>query len=105
MARPRLSDELRQAIATGDTSGARERLAAFREDTTHAYADARLSLDSAAMYFLERRDYDRAVAILELALMEYPDVPRAYANLSAAYLARTRAQASSTVAERAEPEP
>ncbi len=105
VARPRLSDELRQAIATGDTAGARERLAAFREDSTHAYADARLSLDSAAMHFLERRDYDRAVAILELALMEYPDVPRAYANLSAAYLARARAQASSTVAERAEPEP
>lgn len=105
VARPRLSDEIRQAIAMGDTASARERLAAFREDTAHAYADARLSLDSAAMYFLERRDYDRAVVILELALMEYPEVPRAYANLSAAYLARSRAQAPSTVAERAEPEP
>ncbi len=105
VARPRLSDEIRQAIAAGDTSTARERLAAFRDDSTHAYADARLSLDSAAMHFLERRDYDRAIAILELALMEYPDVPRAYANLSAAYLARTRAQAPATVAERAEPEP
>lgn len=104
VARPRLSEEIRQAIAVGDTSAARERLSVFREDTTHAYADARLSLDSAAMYFLERRDYDRAVAILELALMEYPDVPRAYSNLSAAYLARTRAQVRSTVAERAEPE-
>ena len=103
--RPRLSDEIRQAIAAGDTAAARERLAAFREDTTHAYADVRLALDSAAMHFLERRDYDRAIAILELAVMEYPDVPRAYANLSAAYLARTRAQVPSTVAERAEPEP
>jgi hypothetical protein len=37
--------------------------------------------------------------------MEYPDVPRAYVNLSAAYRARTRAQMPSTVAERAEPEP
>ncbi|HJU67254.1 MAG TPA: hypothetical protein VJ650_03330 [Gemmatimonadaceae bacterium] len=103
--RPRLSEEIRQAITAGDTAVARERLAAFREDTTHAYADARLSLDSAALHFLERRDYDRAIAILELAVMEYPDVPRAYANLSAAYLARTRAQVPSTVAERAEPEP
>lgn len=105
VARPRLADEIRVAIAAGDTAGARERLAAFREDTTHAYTDARLALDSAAMHFLERREYDRAIAILELALMEYPDVPRAYANLSAAYLARTRAQVQSTVAERAEPEP
>jgi hypothetical protein len=105
VARPRLADEIRTAIAAGDTAGARERLAAFREDTTHAYADARLSLDSAATHFLERREYDRAIAILELALMEYPDVPRAYANLNAAYLARTRAQVPSTVAERAEPEP
>jgi tetratricopeptide (TPR) repeat protein len=102
---PALSDEIRQAVAAGDTATARERLAAYRADTTHAYADARLALDSAAMYFLERRDYDRAIAILELAVMEYPDVPRAYANLSAAYLARTRAQMPSTVAERAEPEP
>jgi hypothetical protein len=101
---PRLSDEIREAIAAGDTSAARERLAAFLADTTHAYADARESLDSAATYFLERRDYDRAIAILELAVMEYPDVPRAYASLSAAYLARTRAQ-TPTVAERAEPEP
>ena len=103
--RPRLSDEIRQAIASGDTAAARERLAAFREDTTHAYADARLSLDSAALHFLERRDYDRAIAILEMAVLEFPDVPRAYASLSAAYLARTRAQAPATVAERAEPEP
>lgn len=102
---PRLSDAIRQAVAAGDTAGARERLAAFRLDTTHAYADVRLSLDSAALYFLERRDYDRAIAILELAVMEFPDVPRAYANLSAAYLARTRSQTPATVAERAEPEP
>jgi hypothetical protein len=105
VARPRLSDELRQAVAAGDTAAARERLATFRADTTHAYVDARLSLDSAALHFLERREYDRAIAILELAVMEFPDVPRAYANLSAAYLARTRAQQPSTVAERAEPEP
>lgn len=105
VARPRLSDEIRAAIGVGDTATARARLAAFREDTAYAYTDARLSLDSAAMHFLERRDYDRAIAILELALMEYPDVPRAYVNLSAAYLARTRAQVPSTVAERAEPEP
>lgn len=102
---PRLSDAIRQAVAAGDTTGARERLAAFRLDTTHAYADARLSLDSAALHFLERRDYDRAIAILELAVMEFPDVPRAYANLSAAYLARARSQTPATVAERAEPEP
>jgi tetratricopeptide (TPR) repeat protein len=105
VARPRLSDEIRQAMAVGDTAAVRERFAAYRADTTHAYSDARLSLDSAAMHFLERSDYDRAIAILELAVMEYPDVPRAYANLSAAYLARTRAQAPSTVAGRAEPEP
>jgi hypothetical protein len=105
VARPRLSDEVRQAVAAGDTAAARERLAAFRADTTHAYVDARLSLDSAALHFLERREYDRAIAILELAVMEFPDVPRAYASLSAAYLARTRAQQPSTVAERAEPEP
>jgi Tfp pilus assembly protein PilF len=80
-------------------------LAAYRADSTHAYADARLSLDSAALHFLERRDYDRAITILELAVMEYPDVPRAYLSLSAAYRARTRAQTQSTVAERAEPEP
>jgi hypothetical protein len=103
--RPRLSEEVRQAITAGDTAAARERLAAFRADSTHAYADARASLDSAALHFLERRDYDRAIAILELAVMEFPDVPKAYANLSAAYLARTRAQQPSTVAERAEPEP
>jgi hypothetical protein len=102
---PRLSEEIRQAIAVGDTAGARERLAAYRADSTHAYADARLSLDSAALHFLERRDYDRAITILELAVMEYPDVPRAYLSLSAAYRARTRAQTQSTVAERAEPEP
>jgi hypothetical protein len=105
VARPRLSDEIRQATAAGDTAAVRERLAAFRADTRHAYVDARLSLDSAALHFLERREYDRAIAILELAVMEYPDVPRAYATLSAAYLARTRAQQPSTVAERAEPEP
>jgi hypothetical protein len=103
--RPRLSEEIRQAIAAGDTASARERFAAFRADSTHAYVDARASLDSAALHFLERRDYDRAIAILELAVMEFPDVPKAYANLSAAYLARTRAQQPSTVAERAEPEP
>jgi hypothetical protein len=103
--RPRLSEEVRQAIAAGDTASARERLAAFRADSTHAYVDARASLDSAALHFLERRDYDRAIAILELAVMEFPDVPKAYASLSAAYLARTRAQQPSTVAERAEPEP
>jgi hypothetical protein len=103
--RPALSDEIRQAIAAGDTAAARERFAAFRADTTHAYIDARRSLDSAALHFLERREYDRAIAILELAVMEFPDVPRAYANLSAAYLARARAQQPSTVAERAEPEP
>jgi hypothetical protein len=102
--RPRLSDEIRQAISAGDTAAARGHLAAFRADTTHAYADARASLDTAALHFLERREYDRAIFILELALMEYPDVPWAYANLSAAYLARTRAQ-QPTVAERAEPEP
>lgn len=102
---PRLSETIRQAIAAGDTAAAREQLAAYRADTTHAYADARLSLDSAALHFLERRDYDRAIAILELAVMEYPDVPRAYVNLSAAYRARTRAQMPPTVAERAEPEP
>ena len=105
VARPRLSEELRQAIAAGDTAAARERLAVFRADSTHAYVDARLSLDSAAAHFLERREYDRAIAILELAVMEFPDVPRAYASLSAAYLARTRSQQPSTVAERAEPEP
>jgi hypothetical protein len=105
VSRPRLSDEVRQAIAAGDTAAARERLAAFRADTTHAYVDARPSLDSAALHFLERREYDRAIVILELAVMEFPDVPRAYANLSAAYLARARAQQPSTVAERAEPEP
>ena len=105
VAGPRLSDEIRQAIAVGDTAAARSRLEAFRSDTTHAYADVRQSLDSAAMHFLERRDYDRAIAILEMAVMEFPDVPRAYANLSAAYLARTRSQTPATVAERAEPEP
>jgi hypothetical protein len=103
--RPSLSDEIRQAIAVGDTAGARDRLASFRADAAHAYVDGRRSLDSAALHFLERREYDRAIAILELAVMEYPDVPRAYANLSAAYLARARAQQPSTVAERAEPEP
>jgi hypothetical protein len=103
--RPGLSDEIRQAIAVGDTAAARERLATFRADSTHAYLDARRSLDSAALHFIERREYDRAIAILELAVMEFPDVPRAYANLSAAYLARARAQQPSTVAERAEPEP
>ena len=103
--RPRLSEEIRQAIAAGDTAAARERLAIFRADSTHAYVDARLSLDSAAAHFLERREFDRAITILELAVMEFPDVPRAYASLSAAYLARTRAQQPSTVAERAEPEP
>lgn len=103
--RPRLSHAIRQAIAAGDTAAARERLATFREDSTNAYADSRLALDSAALHFLERRDYDRAIAILELAVMEYPDVPRAYASLSAAYLARTRAHVPATVAERAEPEP
>jgi hypothetical protein len=101
---PRLSEEIRLAIAAGDTARARERLAAFRADTTHAYVDARPSLDSAALHFLERRDYDRAVAVLELAVAEYPDVPRAYLNLSAAYAARARAQMPA-VAERAEPEP
>ena len=105
VARPRLSDEIRQAIAAGDTAAARERLAAFRADSTHAYVDARLSLDSAAAHFLERREYDRAITILELAVMEFPDIPRAYASLTAAYLARSRAQQPSTVAERAEPEP
>ena len=100
---PRLTDEIRQAIAAGDTATARERLATYRSDGRNAYVDARLSLDSAAMYFLERRDYDRAIAILELAVMEFPDVPKAYATLSAAYLARTRAQIPSTVAEREEP--
>ena len=101
---PRLSEEIRVAIAGGDTARARERLAAFREDTTHAYVDARPSLDSAALHFLERRDYDRAIAVLELAVAEYPDVPRAYMMLSAAYAARARAQMPA-VAERAEPEP
>ena len=100
---PRLTDEIRLAVAAGDTAAARERLAAHRSDGRNAYVDARLSLDSAAMYFLERRDYDRAIAILELAVMEFPDVPKAYATLSAAYLARTRAQMPSTVAEREEP--
>jgi hypothetical protein len=42
--------------------------------------------------------------VLELAVAEYPDVPRAYLNLSAAYAARARAQMPA-VAERAEPEP
>lgn len=101
---PRLSEVIREAIVAGDTTAARERLAAFRGDTAHAYVDARSSLDSAAVYFLERRDYDRAIAILELAVAEYPDVPRAYLNLSAVYAARTRAQMPA-VAERAEPEP
>ncbi|MGQ0715296.1 MAG: hypothetical protein ACT4PJ_16480 [Gemmatimonadaceae bacterium] len=101
---PRLSEEIRRAIAAGDTTRARDVLAAFRGDTTHAYIDARPSLDSAALHFLERRDYDRAIAILELAVMEYPDVPRAYLNLTAAYAARSRAQMPA-VAERAEPEP
>ena len=101
---PRLSEEIRAAIAAGDTARARARLALFREDTTHAYVDARASLDSAALHFLERRDYDRAIAVLELAVAEYPDVPRAYLNLSAAYAARARAQMPA-VAERAEPEP
>jgi hypothetical protein len=103
--RPRLSDEVRRAVVAGDTAAARERLSAFRADAAHAYLDARLSLDSAAMHFLERREYDRAIAILELAVTEFPDVPRAYTNLSAAYLARSRAQQPATVAERAEPEP
>ncbi|MDQ4081003.1 MAG: S41 family peptidase [Gemmatimonadota bacterium] len=101
---PRLSEEIRVAIAAGDTARARERLEAFRSDTTHAYVDARPSLDSAAIHFLERRDYDRAIAVLELAVAEYPDVPRAYLNLSAAYAARAQAQMPA-VAERAEPEP
>jgi hypothetical protein len=101
---PRLSEEIRAAIATGDTARARERLEAFRSDSTHAYADARPSLDSAAIHFLERRDYDHAIAVLELAVAEYPDVPRAYVMLSAAYAARARAQLPA-VAERAEPEP
>jgi hypothetical protein len=104
VAGPRLSEEIRAAIAVGDTARARERLAAFREDSTHAYVDARPSLDSAAIHFLERRDYDRAIAVFELAVAEYPDVPRAYLNLSAAYAARARAQLPA-VAERAEPEP
>jgi hypothetical protein len=104
VAGPRLSEEIRVAIAAGDTARARERLAAFRDDTTHAYVDARASLDSAAVHFLERRDYDRAIAVFELAVAEYPDVPRAYVNLSAAYAARARAQLPA-VAERAEPEP
>ncbi len=101
---PRLSEEIRLAIAAGDTARARDRLEVFRADTTHAYVDARPSLDSAALHFLERRDYDRAIAVLELAVAEYPDVPRAYLNLSAAYAARARAQMPA-VAERAEPEP
>lgn len=102
---PSLAEQIRQAITSGDTAAARIRLEAFRSDSSNQFVDARLSLDSAAMHFLERREYDRAIAILELAVMEFPDVPRAYASLSAAYLAKARAQKPPTVAEGAEPEP
>jgi hypothetical protein len=99
-----LSQQIRGAMLANDTSEVARRFAAFRENPAHAYVDARASLDSVAMFFLERREYDRAIAVLELAVMEYPDVPRAHYNLSAAYAARMRAQFPA-VAERVEPEP
>jgi hypothetical protein len=85
VAAPPLAHALRDAVAAGDTAGARARLRTFRADPAHAYVDAHPLVDEAALHFYRRHDLAHATWLFALAATEYPQSVRAHSNLSVMY--------------------
>lgn len=91
---PPLQDLLVQAYEAGSVLAGRRALAAWRDDSAHAYAYTEAALNIAGYQLLANKRQLEAVDVFEQAARLYPDSPNARDSLASAYAAAGKREAA-----------
>jgi Flp pilus assembly protein TadD len=83
---PSLAERMRDAFATGDSTGALKLHLAYKADPRHAYADTEVELNALGYELLRQGRHGHAIVVLQLNTADHPGSSNAFDSLGEAYM-------------------